>query len=119
MDAKVNEILDALREIPDPELGIDIVELGLIYDVAVSGASASVTYSLTQRECPMQRQIHDAIVSRVQRVPGIDEVSVQLTFDPPWTAELMSDDAKVVLGAVPLPRHTFADTSRYSGFRAL
>jgi metal-sulfur cluster biosynthetic enzyme len=92
------EILEALREVEDPELGMDIVELGLLYDVEVDGANVTVTHSLTSLGCPagpmIQEGIHDAAAS----VPGVEQVSVELTWDPPWTPERMSDDAKFILG---------------------
>ena len=93
-----DEVVDALREVEDPELGMDIVELGLMYDVEVEGPRVKVIHSLTSIGCPagpmIQEGIHDAAAS----VPGVEEVEVELTWDPPWTPERMSDDAKFILG---------------------
>ncbi len=92
------EVVDALREVEDPELGMDIVELGLMYDVEIDGPKVKVIHSLTSMGCPagpmIQEGIHDAAAS----VEGVEEVEVELTFDPPWSPEKMSDDAKFILG---------------------
>ena len=81
-----------------PELGMDIVELGLFYDVEIDGPKVKVIHSLTSMGCPAGPDdpggIHDAAAS----VEGVEEVEVELTFDPPWTPEQMSDDAKFILG---------------------
>jgi metal-sulfur cluster biosynthetic enzyme len=93
-----DEVVEALREVEDPELGMDIVELGLMYDVEVEGPKVKVIHSLTSIGCPagpmIQEGIHDAAAS----VPGVEEVEVELTWDPPWTPERMSEDAKFILG---------------------
>ena len=92
------EVVEALREVEDPELGMDIVELGLMYDVEVEGPKVKVIHSLTSMGCPagpmIQEGIHDAAAS----VPGVEAVEVELTWNPPWTPERMSDDAKFILG---------------------
>jgi len=92
------EVIEALRIVEDPELGMDIVELGLLYDVAVDGSKVHVTYSLTSMGCPAGPMIQEGIHDAAARVPGVEEVEVELTWDPPWTPERMSDDAKFILG---------------------
>ena len=93
-----DEVVEALREVEDPELGMDIVELGLMYDVEVDGPKVKVIHSLTSMGCPagpmIQEGIHDAAAS----VPGVEDVEVELTWDPPWTPDRMSEDAKFILG---------------------
>jgi metal-sulfur cluster biosynthetic enzyme len=91
-------VLEALRQVEDPELGMDIVDLGLVYDVEVRGPKAKVTFSLTSMGCPAGPMIEQDIDARVREVPGIEEVEKELTFDPPWTPDRMSDDAKFILG---------------------
>ena len=90
--------MDALRQVEDPELGMDIVELGLMYDVEIDGPHVKVIHSLTSMGCPagpyIQEQLHDV----TQALPGVSDVDVELTWDPPWTPERMSDDAKFILG---------------------
>ena len=93
-----NEVIEALREVEDPELGMDIVELGLLYGVEVDDSRVKVTHSLTSMGCPAGPMIHESIHEAASRVPGVEEVEVELTWEPPWTPELMSDDAKFILG---------------------
>ena len=92
------EVIDALRVVEDPELGMDIVELGLVYDVDVEGPKAHVTFSLTSMGCPVGPMLEQQINETVAAMPGIEEVDTELTWDPPWTPEKMSDDAKFILG---------------------
>jgi len=93
-----DEVVDALRAVEDPELGMDIVELGLLYDVDVQGSDVHVTFSLTSMGCPVGPLIEQQIVETVAAVDGVERVEPELTWDPPWSPERMSDDAKFVLG---------------------
>ena len=93
-----DEVVDALRVVEDPELGMDIVELGLLYDVEVEGPKVHVTYSLTSMGCPAGPMIQEGMDEAVRRVPGVEDVEIELTWEPPWTPERMSDDAKFILG---------------------
>ena len=93
-----DEVVEALRAVEDPELGMDIVELGLLYDVEVEGPRVNVTFTLTSMGCPVGPMIEQQIHETVAAMPGIDEVKQELTWDPPWTPEKMSDDAKFILG---------------------
>jgi len=92
------EVIDALRAVEDPELGMDIVELGLLYDVEVEGPKVQVTFSLTSMGCPVGPMIQQQIEETVAEMEGVDQVESELTWDPPWSPERMSDDAKFVLG---------------------
>ena len=92
------DVVEALHQVEDPELGMDIVELGLMYDVEVDGSNVKVLYSLTSMGCPAGAMIADGIVDVASSVPGVESVDAELTFDPPWTPEKMSDDAKFILG---------------------
>jgi metal-sulfur cluster biosynthetic enzyme len=92
------EVLEALRVVEDPELGMDIVDLGLLYDVDVEGAKVKVTYSLTSMGCPAGEMIQEDIDRVVRELPGVEEVESELTFEPPWTPDRMSEDAKFILG---------------------
>ncbi len=92
------EVVEALRGVEDPELGMDIVELGLFYDAELAGDDVKVTYSLTSMGCPAGQMIQDDIERVVREIPGVGEVKSELTFEPPWTPDRMSDDAKFILG---------------------
>ena len=96
--ATVDEVTDALRDVIDPELGLDFVELGLIYEVAVDAGDVNVTYTLTSPGCPIGPQVAEQIEEFVSELDGVDSVNSTMTFTPPWTPELMSDDAKFALG---------------------
>ena len=92
------EVVEALRQVEDPELGMDIVELGLFYGAEVEGETVKVTYTLTSMGCPAGPMIEEDIDRVVRLVPGVEDVAMELTFDPPWTPERMSEDAKFILG---------------------
>jgi len=96
--ATVEEVTDALRDVIDPELGLDFVELGLIYDVEVEGGTVRITYTLTSPGCPIGPQVSEQIEEFVGELDGVEEVVPTMTFSPPWTPELMSEDAKFALG---------------------
>jgi metal-sulfur cluster biosynthetic enzyme len=92
------EVMDALRDVIDPELGLDFVELGLIYDVAIDDGKVSVTYTLTTPGCPIGPQVSEQIEEFVSDLDDVNAVESTLTFEPAWSPELMSDDAKFALG---------------------
>jgi metal-sulfur cluster biosynthetic enzyme len=93
-----DEVMEVLRQVEDPELGMDVVDLGLVYEVDVENAKAKVLYSLTSMGCPAGPLIAQDIEGAVRQVEGIEDVELELTFDPPWTPDRMSDDAKFILG---------------------
>jgi metal-sulfur cluster biosynthetic enzyme len=93
-----DEVIEALRQVEDPELGMDIVDLGLLYDVEVEGPRVKVTHSLTSMGCPVGPLIQEDISRVTRELPGVEDVDVELTWDPPWTPDKMSDDAKFILG---------------------
>jgi metal-sulfur cluster biosynthetic enzyme len=93
-----DDVVEALRQVEDPELGMDIVELGLFYDASVEGPNVHVKHTLTSMGCPVGPMIQEDIQRVVAELPGVENVEVELTWDPPWTPELMSDDAKFILG---------------------
>jgi metal-sulfur cluster biosynthetic enzyme len=96
--ATVEDVTDVLRDVIDPELGLDFVELGLIYDVEVEGPTVMVTYTLTSPGCPIGPQVSEQIEEFVSELDGVEEVQPVMTFSPPWTPERMSEDAKFALG---------------------
>ena len=92
------DVIEALRQVEDPELGMDIVELGLYYDAEIEGEHVKIVHSLTSMGCPAGPMIQESIHEAVVALPGVEQVEVELTFDPPWTPDRMSDDAKFILG---------------------
>ena len=96
--ASVDDVEAALTNVIDPELGLDFVELGLIYEITVDDATAHVSFSLTSQGCPIGPQVTEQIEEFVGELDGIDEVEVTMTFTPPWTPDRMSEDAKFALG---------------------
>lgn len=88
-----------LKLVLDPELGVSILDLGLIYNVSVSGAGVcKITMTLTTIGCPLFGQIQQEIEDEVMEIEEINEVEIELTFDPPWTVEKMTEEAKIQLG---------------------
>jgi len=92
-------VIEALKSIYDPEIPVDIYELGLIYDVAISeDGDAVVTMTLTTPHCPVAESMPGEVELRVLSVPGIRDAEVKLVWDPPWDPSKMSDEARLELG---------------------
>jgi metal-sulfur cluster biosynthetic enzyme len=94
----VDEVQDALTNVIDPELGLDFVELGLIYEVEVDNGEVFVTFTLTSPGCPIGPQVSEQIEEFVSELDGVDQVHPKMVFSPAWTPERMSEDAKFALG---------------------
>jgi metal-sulfur cluster biosynthetic enzyme len=91
-------VTDALSNVIDPELGLDFVELGLIYAVTVDGGDVHVTFTLTTPACPIGPQVTEQIKEFVGELEGVESVETSMVFAPPWTPDKMSEDAKFALG---------------------
>ena len=92
-------VLDALNQVEDPELMMGIVDIGLVYEVEVDGeGNIAMTYSLTSMGCPAGPHIAAEIERALTEIPGAGTVKAELVWAPPWTPELMSEDAKFALG---------------------
>ncbi len=92
-------VIDALKEIYDPEIPVNIYDLGLIYDVRISPDSdAKVIMTLTTPHCPVAESMPGEVELRVSAVPGVRDAEVELVWDPPWDPQKMSDEAKLELG---------------------
>ncbi|HEX8743825.1 MAG TPA: metal-sulfur cluster assembly factor [Thermoleophilaceae bacterium] len=94
----VDEVTDALTNVIDPELGLDFVELGLVYEVEVDDSDVHITFTLTSPGCPIGPQVSEQMKEFVGELDGVEEVHPHMTFNPPWTPDLMSEDAKFALG---------------------
>jgi len=92
------DVLDALSNVIDPELGLDFVELGLIYGVEMTAGDVHVTFTLTTPACPIGPHVTEQIEEFVGEVEGVTSVSTEMVFTPPWSPERMSEDAKFALG---------------------
>ena len=91
-------VVEALSNVIDPELGLDFVELGLIYGIEIDGGRVSITFTLTTPACPIGPQVSEQIEEFVGEIEGVEEVVPNMVFSPPWTPDKMSEDAKFALG---------------------
>ncbi len=94
----VEQVEEALTNVIDPELGLDFVELGLVYEIAVEDGQVDIVYSLTTPGCPIGPQVEEQMREFVGEVEGVSAVNPELVFNPPWTPDMMSEDAKFALG---------------------
>ncbi len=92
------ELIEALRQVYDPELQVNIVDLGLLYDFEINGSKIKLVMTLTSPSCPMGPQIVRSAQAAVERLPGVEEVEVELTFSPPWSPDRMTEEARDELG---------------------
>jgi metal-sulfur cluster biosynthetic enzyme len=92
------EVKKALRQVKDPELNLDLVVLGLIYDIRIEGAHVDITMSLTSPMCPVAGQILEEARRAVEGVEGVESAEVELTFSPPWTADRIPPTIRAALG---------------------
>jgi metal-sulfur cluster biosynthetic enzyme len=92
------DVTEALSNVIDPELGLDFVELGLVYDVNIDGGKVDITFTLTTPACPIGPQVSEQMKEFVGEIDGVEEVVPTMVFTPPWTPDKMSEDAKFALG---------------------
>ncbi len=93
------EVIKALKEVYDPEIPVNVYDLGLIYKLDVDDdKNVEITMTLTAPNCPIIDQILDNIKERVSEIPDVEKVAINLVFDPPWSMDMMSDEAKLQLG---------------------
>jgi metal-sulfur cluster biosynthetic enzyme len=94
-----DEIEEALTNVIDPELGLDFMELGLVYDVEIDdGGGVDIQFTLTTPACPIGPQVSEQMIEFVSELEGVTDVRPNMTFVPPWTPDMMSEDAKFALG---------------------
>ena len=94
----VEEVTEALTNVIDPELGLDFIELGLVYDIEIDDGEVDITFTLTTPGCPIGPQVTEQMKEFVSEVPGVEAVNPRMVFTPPWTPDRMSEDAKFALG---------------------
>ncbi|WP_454621107.1 metal-sulfur cluster assembly factor [Bradyrhizobium cenepequi] len=95
----VERVRTALRDVIDPEIGFNIVDIGLVYDIAVAeDGVARISMTTTTRGCPATNYLRDGAGEAAQSVAGVHWADIQLTYDPPWTPDMMSQTAKDYLG---------------------
>ena len=94
---KKEQIIDEIRKIYDPELPVNIYELGLIYDIQVNGRKAEIKMTLTTPNCPVAESLPKEVKDGAMQVKGIEEVDLELVWDPPWNKDMMSEAAKLEL----------------------
>ncbi len=92
-----NKIIEEIKKIYDPELPVNIYELGLIYDIQVNGHKAEIKMTLTSPNCPVAESLPKEVKEGAMQVEGIDDVNLELVWDPPWNKDMMSDAAKLEL----------------------
>jgi len=94
-----DQVIEYLREVMDPELGINLVDLGLVRGVAIEEKAVTVTYTLTTPACPMNEYIDAEMIEVLkERLPDVETVTPKLTWEPLWNPSMMSEDAKLELG---------------------
>jgi metal-sulfur cluster biosynthetic enzyme len=94
-----DRVLEALKQVIDPELGINIVDLGLVYDVGIAPDGAvHIEYTLTTMGCPIGPLIEQQMQSLLAGVPGVSSIEAEMVIRPPWSPEMMSEEAKAALG---------------------
>lgn len=98
MPATEKDVRDALKGVKDPELGLDLVVLGLIYDVEIDGTHVDAVMSLTSPMCPVAGEIVESAKQAIEGVEGVESADVELTFDPPWTPDRINPLIRSSLG---------------------
>jgi len=98
MDKRIDLIINNLKEVYDPEIPVNIYDLGLVYNVDVDGDNANILMTLTAPGCPVIDILIDDVTQAAKAVEGVENVNVELTFDPPWDKSMMSEEARLELG---------------------
>ena len=97
---KEEDVIEVLRQVFDPEIPVNIVDLGLVYEIAIKPARVDVKMTLTAMGCPMAAEVMSDVREHLITLPGIDDAGVELVYDPPWTPDRMTEEARWELGMV-------------------
>lgn len=92
------DVINALKKCQDPEIPINIYDLGLIYDIAIDSDQVNIKMTLTQKGCPMHSAIKEDAKKKILEIPGVKDVSIDIVWDPPWNQDMISDEGKETLG---------------------
>ena len=95
---KEEDVYEVLREVYDPEIPVNIVDLGLIYEISIAPARVDVKMTLTALGCPMAAEVMADVRDHLLQLPGVEEAGVELVYEPPWSPERMTEDARWELG---------------------
>ena len=98
MTTLTEQVYSELRQVFDPEIPVNVVDLGLIYDVKVDGQTCDIRMTLTSQSCPEAKTIPDVMKRRVNTIEGIAETNIEVTFEPMWTPQLISEEGRKILG---------------------
>ncbi|MGC8675980.1 MAG: metal-sulfur cluster assembly factor [Candidatus Micrarchaeia archaeon] len=98
MPITIKQVVDALKEVTDPEVGINIVDLGLVYGIKIDGNDVSVTVTMTSPMCPVTSILLADMQLRMERIPGIGKVNLDLVWEPAWSADMISEEYRQQLG---------------------
>ncbi|GAB1454408.1 hypothetical protein MASR2M47_44640 [Draconibacterium sp.] len=98
MDKRIDLIINNLKEVYDPEIPVNVYDLGLIYNVDIEDNNVNILMTLTAPGCPVVDILVDDITAAARAVEGVENVNVELTFDPPWDKSMMSEEARLELG---------------------
>lgn len=91
------EVLEALKTVSDPEIGVDIVNLGLIYELYIDDGVVNIKMTMTAPACPVTDWILTEAQRRIEEIPGVKEANIELVWDPPWSLDMISDEARKML----------------------
>ncbi len=95
-----DQVYDAIRNVIDPEVGFNVVDMGLIYDVDIDDENnVHVKMTLSTRGCPLHQMMQQWVKEAVEKLPGVGEVTVEIVWDPPWNITMASEEVKKALGA--------------------
>lgn len=93
-----DEVIEKLKTVMDPHIGVDIYRLGLIYEIEINDRTVTIKMTLTNPACPMAKSITGSAKTAVEKIEGVDNVNLEMVFDPPWNPQMMSDDLKKMWG---------------------
>ena len=100
VEVREEDVIEVLREVFDPEIPVNIVDLGLVYEIAIKPARVDVKMTLTALGCPMAGEVMTDVRDHLLQLTGVEEAGVELVYEPPWTPERMTEDARWELGMV-------------------